>query len=77
MSKNAYRTPAGFKEVKCSCCNTTVMKVDSNSSSGTCFKCVSKLMNPDSVIITDLSNEEYKEFIQSKIRIWKIQEQLN
>jgi len=75
MSKNAYRTPAGFKEVKCKDCNQTVMKIDSNSVSGTCFKCVSKSMNPDSVILTDLSDADYKEFIQRKIRIWKTQEQ--
>lgn len=75
MSKNAYRTPTGFKEVKCSCCNKEVMKIDNSSASGTCFRCVSKSMNPDSVIITDLSDADYKEFIQRKIKIWKIQEQ--
>ena len=75
MSKNAYRTPSGFKEVKCSCCNQTTMKIDSNSVSGTCFRCISKSMNPDSVILTDLSDKDYKEFIQRKIKIWKTQEQ--
>ena len=75
MSKNAYRTPSGFKEVKCSCCNQTTMKIDNNSVSGTCFRCISKSMNPDSVILTDLSDKDYKEFIQKKIKIWKTQEQ--
>jgi hypothetical protein len=32
-------------------------------------------MNPESVIITDLSDKDYKEFIQRKIKIWKTQEQ--
>ena len=71
------KVPDGFKEVKCSCCNKTVMKIDSSSVSGICFRCVAKSMNPDSIILTDLSDEEYKEFIQSKRKIWKIQEQLS
>ena len=77
MSKNAYRTPTGFKEVKCSCCNKETMKIDASSISGICFRCVAKSMNPDSIILTDLSDAEYKEFIQSKRKIWKIQEQLS
>ena len=75
MSKNAYRTPSGFKEVKCSCCNQATMTRDNTSVSGTCFRCISKSMNPDSVILTDLSDKDYKEFIQRKIKIWKTQEQ--
>ena len=75
MSKNAYRTPSGFKEVKCSCCNQATMKIDNTSVSGTCFRCIGKSMNPDSVILTDLSDKDYKEFIQRKIKIWKTQEQ--
>lgn len=75
MSKNTYRTPSGLKEVKCSCCNKEVMKIDNNSVSGTCFRCISKSMNTESVIITDLSDKDYKEFIQRKIKIWKTQEQ--
>jgi hypothetical protein len=64
MSKNAYRTPTGFKEVKCSRCNTHTVKIDASSAGGTCFRCVSKGINPESVILTDLSPEEYKEFVQ-------------
>lgn len=64
MSKNAYRTPTGFKEVKCSRCNTHTVKIDASSVGGTCFRCVSKGINPESVILTDLSPEEYKEFVQ-------------
>lgn len=77
MKKNTYRTPSGFKEVKCSCCNQVTMKIDNNSISGTCFKCVSKSMSPNSVILTDLNTEDYRDFIQKKIKIWKIREQLN
>lgn len=64
MSKNTYRTPTGFKDLKCSKCNSHTVKVDSSSTGATCFRCVSKGINPESVILTDLSPEEYKEFIQ-------------
>lgn len=64
MSKNAYRTPTGFKEVKCSKCKTHSVKIDHNSTEATCFRCVSKGMNLESVIITDLSNEEYVDFVR-------------
>ena len=64
MSKNAYRTPTGFKEIECSCCKKQMVKVDSNSVSSTCFRCVAKATNEDSVFITDLSPEDYKAFIK-------------
>jgi predicted nucleic acid-binding Zn finger protein len=64
MSKNAYRTPTGFKEIECSCCKKQLVKVDSNSVSATCFRCVSRASNSESVFVTDLSPEDYKEFIK-------------
>ena len=64
MSKTTHRTPTGFKEIPCSKCGIHSIKVDSESTSATCFRCVSKEANPESVIITDLSQEEYKEFIK-------------
>ena len=41
-----------------------MVKVDSNSVSATCFRCVAKATNEDSVFITDLSPEDYKAFIK-------------
>lgn len=64
MSKNAYRTPTGFKEIQCSVCKKQTVKVDSNSISATCFRCVAKATNEESVFITDLNQEEYREFIK-------------
>ena len=64
MSKNTYRTPNGFKEIVCSCCNSQMVKVDSNSVSATCFRCVAKATNEESIFITDLSTEDYKSFIK-------------
>ena len=64
MSKNAYRTPTGFKEIECSCCKKQLVKVDYNSVSATCFRCVAKASNDESIFITDLSPEDYKAFIK-------------
>lgn len=64
MSKNKYRTPTGFKEIKCSKCGVHSVKVDSQSTGAICFRCVSKGINPESVILTDLSQEEYTKFVQ-------------
>lgn len=63
-SKIASRTPKGFMEVACSKCGTERMVIDSNSVSGTCFKCVSKGMNGESIILTDLPQEEYVQFLR-------------
>jgi hypothetical protein len=63
-SKNSYRTPQGFKEVDCNRCNKEKVRIDGNSVSGTCYKCVSSGMNGESIIITDLPQEEYVQFIK-------------
>ena len=65
MSKNTHRTPTGFKEIKCSKCGTHNVKVDCESVSAICFRCVSAGTNPDSIILTDLSREEYSKFIKN------------
>lgn len=68
MAKNTHRTPTGFKEIKCSKCGTHNVKVDCDSVSAICFRCVTAGTNPDSIILTDLSQEEYSKFIQNLFR---------
>lgn len=68
MAKNTHRTPTGFKEIKCSKCGTHNVKVDCDSVSAICFRCVASATNPDSIILTDLSREEYSKFIQNLFR---------
>lgn len=75
MAKVSSRTVKGFKEIKCSRCKTHLVKVDESSISAVCFRCVSKGMNPDSVMITDMTKEEYGEYLQKMITIWKTREQ--
>lgn len=65
--KNNYKTPQGFKEVKCRKCQNHIVKISADSLGGTCFRCVAKDLNPKSVMVTDLSPEEYNEFIQRMI----------
>lgn len=64
MAKTSHRTPTGFKEIKCSKCGDHTIKVDSESTGATCFRCVAKGINPESVILTDLSPEEYSKFVK-------------
>lgn len=64
MSKNTYRTPQGFKEIPCSNCKSHKIRVDAESKGATCFRCVSKSMNPESIIVSDLSQEDYREFVR-------------
>ena len=77
MKKNTYRTPGNFKEVKCKVCSRKTVKIDGGSISGTCFRCVIKSTSPNSVILTDLSTEDYIEFIQNINKKWKTKKQPN
>jgi hypothetical protein len=63
MAKPKYKTPLGIKEVICNSCKVTPMRIDQEAVSGICYRCVCKSINPASVIISDLTPEEYKNFI--------------
>jgi hypothetical protein len=62
------RTVKGTKEVTCSVCNKNTMIIDHESVGGTCWRCTSRMVNGrESLILTDLSPEAYKEFINKVI----------
>jgi len=63
MAKTKFRNPQGIKDAICSSCKITPMRIDEEAVSGTCYKCVCKSVNPASIMLSDLSQEEYKEFI--------------
>jgi len=63
MAKPKFRNPQGIKDAICSSCKVTPMRIDEDAVSGICYRCVSKSLNPTSVMLSDLSQEEYKEFI--------------
>jgi hypothetical protein len=53
--------------LNCRDCNEPVNNVDSGSTSALCWKCVNKLANPNSIIITDMEQEEWSIFIKEVI----------
>lgn len=63
MAKPKFRNPQGIKDAICSSCKSTPMRIDEEAASGICYKCVCKALNPTSIMLTDLSPEDYKEFI--------------
>lgn len=66
MAKIKFKNPLGLKLVTCSSCKKQEMKIDQEAVSGVCSRCVSKSINPTSVMITDLSEKEYREFIKKQ-----------
>lgn len=65
MSKRKPRKPnSNLVSKKCKICGNTVKKVDSDAVSVTCFKCVSKAINPNTRFWDDVSPEELREFIK-------------
>jgi len=50
------------KDMPCRTCNRKVYNVDSNCTSVLCWRCVAKELNPNSMIISDLSREEIVNF---------------
>lgn len=63
MAKPKFRNPQGIKDAICSSCKVTPMRIDEEAVSGTCYKCVAKSLNPTSIMLTDMPEEEYKQFI--------------
>jgi hypothetical protein len=45
----------------CKGCGKTVKDVDTNAIAATCWRCVCKMLNPASIILSDLTPEELKE----------------
>lgn len=67
MRKATFGSRTGdIKSMKCKNCNAIVDNVDEKSVSVTCWKCVSKSLNPNSVIISDLSKEELSAFLKKQ-----------
>ena len=63
MAKPKFRNPQGIRDAICSSCKITPMRIDEEAVSGICYRCVCKALNPTSIMLSDLSQEEYKEFI--------------
>lgn len=51
------------KSLKCKNCNRQVDNVDTNATDVTCWRCVCKMLNPRSIILSDLNHEEIKKLL--------------
>jgi hypothetical protein len=70
MSKKistAQRRSGANIVLNCRECSEPVHNVDSGSISATCWKCVNKSINPNSVIITDMEPGEWSTFLKEVI----------
>jgi hypothetical protein len=52
------------KDLDCRVCKRKVRNVDSNATSVLCWRCVAKDLNPNSMILSDLSRKELDEFFK-------------
>jgi hypothetical protein len=51
------------KNLKCKNCSNVVENVDANATAVTCWRCVCKMLNPRSIILSDLNREEIKKLL--------------
>lgn len=67
MSKKATRSKNRESiSLKCKGCGRTVNDVDSAAVAATCWRCVCKMLNSASIILSDLGPEELREVLQSQ-----------
>lgn len=52
----------GVKTIKCKNCSRNVENVDETTVAVTCWRCVCKGLNPNSVILSDMTAEQIGEF---------------
>lgn len=59
MKKAKFTSRQGEpKSLKCKSCGRKVENVDANATAVTCWRCVCKMINPHSLILSDLSTQE-------------------
>ena len=55
------------KNISCKGCGSVVYNVDSDTVSSTCWRCVSKQLNPNSLIASDLDSDGWRDLLKRKI----------
>lgn len=71
MSKkisSGQKRSGAAKDLPCRDCGDIVHNVDSNTVSCVCWRCVSKMINPHSKMISDLPHEEWVKAIKTDYR---------
>jgi len=62
--KSTGRGKITTMDLACRECKRKVINVDSGAKSVLCWRCVSKSLNPNSSIVSDLTQEEFREFLR-------------
>jgi uncharacterized CHY-type Zn-finger protein len=62
----ASRGPSGTKVLICGTCNKTSSQVDERTEKLTCYKCVSRLSNPNSLFDDDVKPGEFNRLVLGK-----------
>ena len=67
MKKAKFTSRQGSeKTLKCKNCGRSVENVDNNATAVTCWRCVCKMINPHSLILSDLSSQEIANLMKTK-----------
>lgn len=67
-SSNVQQRRSGDnKNLPCKECGGLVINLDSNCVAVTCWRCVSKQINPNSLIVSDFEQEDWQDFLKKKI----------
>ena len=66
-SSTGQRRSGENKSLPCKECGDIVYNVDSNCISSTCWRCVSKQINPNSLIVSDLDDAAWRDLLKTKI----------
>lgn len=61
---SAGRRTVSSKDLECRECQRWVENVDSDAASVLCWRCVSKSLNPQSIILSDMSGKELAAFLR-------------
>jgi hypothetical protein len=65
MRKKAYK-PESMKMLTCHVCNKSSSLVDSKTDRLTCFKCVSRASNPNSLFNDEVAPEDFARLVLGK-----------
>lgn len=65
MKKKSYK-PESMKTLVCHMCNRNSSIVDSKTTKLTCYKCVSKMANPNSLFHDDVRPEDFARVVLGK-----------
>ena len=66
-SSTGQRSSGENKNLPCKDCGQIISNVDSNTVSAICWRCVSKQINPNSLIVSDLDDNAWRDLLKTKI----------